>query len=155
VLSCEAAGVPVGASPQQKHDCLDKNDLFVLLDPYITTNNPPYINIHRALSVRSIEDHSLPTVGEVFPNATLTRRNQTSHYHKYVVTTDINTNWAQDAPGNSGTFHLFKFTPHVNTTYHVIAECANRGICNTFEGLCDCFSGYGGDSCAEQDAMSM
>eukprot|EP01034_Spumella_vulgaris_P024851 gene24851-31240_t len=155
VLSCEAAGVPVSATPAQKHDCLDKNDLFVLLDPYTTENNPPYLNIHRALSVRAIRDQELPTVGEVFPNATLARRNLTSHYHKYVVTTDVNTNWAQDAPGNEGTFHLFKFTPHVNSTYHVIAECANRGICNTFEGICDCFSGYSGDSCTEQDVMAI
>merc|ERR1712146_30296 len=30
------------------------------------------------------------------------------------------------------------------------AECSNRGICNTDDGVCECFEGYTGESCSIQ-----
>lgn len=33
-------------------------------------------------------------------------------------------------------------------------DCANRGICDFETGVCKCFTGYAGESCATQDALS-
>ena len=71
------------------------------------------------------------------------------------MTTDINTNWAQSAAGSSGVFHFYKFTPAEDSTYTYMSECSNRGICNTFEGTCDCFPGFTGDGCVEQDTIGV
>lgn len=153
-LSCEAAGVPVDAGPIAKKDCLDKGDLFLLLDPYNTLYNPPFINIYKAVSIRSIEDADLFDVATYFPNVVKYRGNQTAHFHKHVITTDLNTNWAQDAISGRATFHVYKFTPSANSTFEMVSECSNRGICNTFEGICDCFPGYSGGACQNQDSLA-
>jgi hypothetical protein len=34
------------------------------------------------------------------------------------------------------------------------AVCSSRGICNTEEGLCECFDGFRGEACEEQLALS-
>jgi len=33
------------------------------------------------------------------------------------------------------------------------AECSNRGICNTDDGVCECFEGYTGESCSIQTIL--
>jgi len=33
-------------------------------------------------------------------------------------------------------------------------ECSGRGMCNSEEGICECFSGYTGDACSIQSALS-
>merc|ERR1711968_298061 len=33
------------------------------------------------------------------------------------------------------------------------AECSNRGICNTDDGVCECFDGYTGEACSVQTIL--
>jgi hypothetical protein len=40
-------------------------------------------------------------------------------------------------------------------TYQYVAQCANRGTCDSATGLCKCFKGYAGDNCAKQNMLSM
>lgn len=153
-LSCESLGIPFEADAVTKKDCLDKGDLFFLIDPFTSKYNPPFLNMYRALSIRSQDDEYLPSVGSVYSNVRESRSNITSHFHKHVITTDLNTNWAQDAIDGKATFKVYKFTPSSNTTFEVVSECSNRGLCNTFEGICECFSGYSGAACQSQDTLA-
>jgi len=44
----------------------------------------------------------------------------------------------------------------VNTeSYGYVSECSNRGLCNSEEGVCECFSGYTNDNCDMQSAVAV
>lgn len=156
-VSCEARGFTPG-DESDRSDCLDKNDLFFLIDPINTMANPSFLNMYTAKSIRRIRDSKLNTIGREyrgFDGLTLSPgvANITSRYRKNVIITDLHTNWAQDASA-SGQVHVYKFAPDEDSSYHYVSECSNRGICNTFEGICECFHGYTGADCATQDTIT-
>ena len=156
-VSCEARGFAADDPESDHSDCLDKNDRFFLIDPENTKANPSFLNMYTATSIRRQRDEELGTISSEYSqfNTTLddNRGNLTARYRKNVITTDLNTNWAQDASGFAH-FHVYKFIPAEETSYHYISECSNRGLCNTFEGLCECFHGYTSDDCSVQDTIS-
>jgi hypothetical protein len=39
-------------------------------------------------------------------------------------------------------------------TYNYVAQCSNRGTCDSATGICKCFKGYAGDNCAKQNMLS-
>lgn len=153
-ISCESKGI---SAPQSEYiDCLNKNDQFFIVDPFVTKSNAPYMNLYTVKSIQTIEDEYLPINEEVYGDGVSAPfANRTSYYKKYMITTDLNTNWAQDAIAGYGTFHIFKFIVNETTTYNYVAECSNRGICNIFEGMCDCFPGYSGGACTVQDSLAL
>jgi hypothetical protein len=162
-ISCESMGISYYASPSEKQSCLDKNDLFIFLDPYHPQYNPPFLNIYTAKSLtsRSYNDYNENLNSTYFPLEKLKIPskyfNLSSNYKRNVITTDMATNWAQQSEGEGAAgvsiFRIFKFTPSADSSYRVVSECANRGICNTFEGICDCFDGFTGGACEEQDTV--
>lgn len=53
---------------------------------------------------------------------------------------------------------VFKFYPPTlattgTTGYNYVAECSNRGICDSETGLCNCFAGYSGDNCGSVSSL--
>lgn len=154
-ISCESYNLGVGQSSSDIA-CLDKNDLFLVLNPYNGADNPPFANLYTALSVKRLP-YNQPIGGEVrqsaedrsfFPqeveNRTLSSR--------YLITADYNLNWASTAVGPS-VFHIYKFVPNPLYTYQVTAQCSNRGLCNNFEGTCECFFGYAGEACQNHNTV--
>merc|ERR1711998_139959 len=53
---------------------------------------------------------------------------------------------------------VYKFYPPTlaktgTTGYNYVAECSNRGICDSETGLCNCFAGYSGDNCGSVSSL--
>merc|ERR1711998_386635 len=48
----------------------------------------------------------------------------------------------------------FKMAPSDKLTATYATACSGRGICNSKEGLCECFTGYTGDACSIQSALA-
>jgi hypothetical protein len=40
-------------------------------------------------------------------------------------------------------------------TYNYVAQCSNRGTCDSSTGLCKCFKGYASDNCDKQNMLAM
>lgn len=158
-FSCEALGISKNAASKDK-PCLDKNDLFFVVDPYQNENSPSYLNMYTAVSITTqhtgdanipYDNAAIESVGQAYNLSTNAQYyyNQ-SHYKRHVITTDLNTNWAHDAVTSNARFRVYKFTPHPDSTYTYVSECSNRGLCNAFEGVCECFPGYHGDACVNK-----
>ena len=134
--------------------CLSKGDIFFVLDPYEPSYNPPYLNMYRVASVRTQIAPYTPGLTTMYPNEAYTEKRRLETYKRFVIESDISSNWAQDTNGPA-TFRFYKFTPHEESTYKVVSECSNRGTCNHFEGVCDCFPGYSGDACTMIDGIQV
>lgn len=124
-------------------------DYMFLLDPYVTFNNPPFVNMYKVESVRTIALDDAKTLGDYDPNIAAYRERVNE---RVLITTDMNTNWASSVPGGAN-IQVYRFTPDYDDVYLTVTECSNRGLCNTFEGICECFHGYSGAACEVQTAI--
>jgi hypothetical protein len=89
------------------------------------------------------------------------------HFGTNVMTLDLSTNWAVELNHNSShstplnaaafatPYYIYKFIPAVDSTYEYVAECSNRGLCDSETGTCECFTGYTNDACDQQDSLSL
>jgi len=139
-------------------NCLNVGDKIVLLGPNMVQANADFMNIYTVESLNTLSpiDAVINDSGNNIPSALAT--------HRIGVTPAINfghvspdatpTNAALSVRRTQYAIQVYKFTPHEDSTYHVVAECSNRGICDTATGLCNCFEGYTGDSCQQQSILS-
>lgn len=155
-ISCE-----VGNNNAYKLDflnhCLNKTDVFTLLNWETPNFNPPRVNLYTA--ERLYTGNYQYSVSDRFSNSA-SNGDAEMHYMTHVITTDLSTNWGHSVGGaaenQEGTqFHVYKFFPSTDSTYEYVAECSNRGICDTDSGICDCFSGYTNDDCSVQSSLAV
>lgn len=139
--------------------CMNKGDYFFLLDPYTRDYNPPYINLYRADAVLTSDETPRGSRNSSrrynYEDQTPSSIDALFRYKTHMIISDIATNWAQEVDGHA-IFHMYKFTPNYDVgTYEYMAECSNRGVCNHFEGLCECFLGYEGDACSVHGGVQL
>ena len=61
-------------------------------------------------------------------------------------------------PDTSAT--IYKFYPPTlastgTTGYNYVAECSNRGLCDSETGICECFAGYTGNACEVVNSLAV
>jgi hypothetical protein len=149
-LSCEALGAGDSFVNTSTWNCIDTNDHFVLLDSSRLSINPPLLNLYAAQSVRKVADWDLADMGELHPSPTNSSISRSGFRH--LITSDYNMNWASQIT-SGGNFQVYKFSISEDNGYRHISECSNRGLCNTFEGICECFDGYTGEACQTQSTV--
>lgn len=66
----------------------------------------------------------------------------------YFISTD------HAANADFDTYNVYILTTE-DQSYGYVSECSNRGICNSEEGQCECFSGYTNDNCDMQSAIAV
>lgn len=144
--------------------CLNKTDMFTLLNWESPTRNPKHLNMYTAERLYTAPyQHSVEDVFSGILNDDA-RNDDPLHFMTHMITTDISTNWGAAMettrtddtamPNAEDFFHVYKFFPNTASQYEYVAECSNRGICDTSSGECKCFSGYTSDSCGEQISVS-
>lgn len=147
-ISCERHpnNAPLG-------QCLQKGDFFVMLDPVNFLVNPPYLNMYQVQ--RMYVNDKVHEIEVAYGNSSHTKGTQRilpATNRKNVIVVDRATNWATDSLGTAQ-FRIYRFIPSEAYSYAVVGECANRGLCNYFEGTCECLPTFGGDSCSIQDSL--
>jgi len=137
--------------------CLSKEDLFTVLS-YDNSgkNNPPHFNLYTAKKL--FQKQYKYQVGHGGEGSFGIVRNNVKYepvsFKTFTIRTDLSTNWA-NGQSNVNPFYFYKFYPDRESTYNYVAQCSNRGLCDESSGLCQCFAGYTGDSCHEQNSLSV
>ena len=164
-ISCEISTENPSKFKYIQH-CLNTSDLFTMLSWDNSYTNPPHINLYTAKRITTLpfensvkNRFSVNTDSTLYPNsATYSAAVQASaatRYLTHMITSDLSTNWGVSIVGHP-MFHIYKFFPAVASTYEYVAECSNRGICDSADlGTCSCFTGYTSDSCSEQSSLSV
>jgi len=151
------------------YDCIEKGDLIMMLalgyqssvsthgylpdpSPIATTGqalitptrfliNPIYPNIY---TVEKLSRENRGTSSEAESNFRRTQMKLNMGVNaQYVMSATAATDYGA---------YIYKFYPP--TGYNYVAECSNRGVCDSTSGICQCFSGYTNDNCDTQNALS-
>ena len=124
----------------QAHHCMRKGDKFTVLTMDDWMTNPANLNIY---TVEKISTKNGFLKDNQFSGA-LARHSD--HYGTHIIKTDIATNFAHSI-SRPEQFFIYKMYENVESSYTYVSECSNRGICDTDEGICNCFGGYTGNAC--------
>jgi hypothetical protein len=156
--------------------CLNKTDIITFLNWDLPAINPPKINLYTVKRLvkdvvnwdnkqRYHVDKSTAVGAGWQDGETGKGAGEDMTFGTNVIELDMATNWAVElanitTPWDGATrkvneVYIYKFIPHVDSTYEYVAECSNRGLCDSETGTCECFAGYTDDACQLQSSLSL
>jgi len=150
-ISCESTNGNGDKFSYIEH-CLNKDDLFTFLTYENISYNAQHMNLYTAKKLYQKPYAYLADATEYNIPGGLSTQN--AEFKTHTIVTDISTNWANRA-NDIVPFHIYKFFPSEESSYEYVAQCSNRGLCDTSTGICDCFGGYTGDSCSDQNSLAV
>jgi len=152
-ISCEV-GINNLYKMQYIAHCLNKTDIFTVLNFELPNQNPPHINLYTAERLYTTKfTHTVAQMQQNFLKQGAATRPWEGHAYTHFITTDLSTNWGASI-SNAAIYHVYKFFPATASTYNYVAECSNRGLCDRDTGVCNCFGGYTSDDCSQQSSLS-
>jgi len=160
--------------------CLSKGDIVFLFDANWPTGNDPTYPTHAGNAdydaVPGANSGNLYTVVKIGVDPPSQYTYDTEDRFYFVVDKKINwdgsatmdyetlypniatsaANYPDLASKKVGIQRIIKFVPHATDgNYNYVGECSGRGLCDSSSGLCECFTGYTGDSCDTQNALAV
>jgi len=161
-ISCEVSRDDTPYKFQYVSHCLNKSDIFTLLNWDAPAYNPPFLNLYTATRVgRNPFQYTVgqvPLISTIGGVASTNPSTDDLHYQTHLIRTDLSTNWGHALKYSvtpTGTFRVYKFFPAVASTYNYVGECSNRGLCARDTGICTCFPGYTNDDCSVQNSIAL
>jgi len=155
--------------------CLNKTDIITFLNWDLPAINSPKINLYTVKRLVKdvvnwdgkqryhVDKSTAPGGG--WQDGTDKGAGEDMTFGTNVIELDMATNWAVElanitTPYDGATrkvneVFIYKFIPHVDSTYEYVAECSNRGLCDSETGTCECFAGYTDDACQLQSSLSL
>jgi hypothetical protein len=143
-------------------DCLNKNDWVMVFasggtgvsDATALASNPAYLNMYQVKKIFR-EDKSKRISADSYTNPNSEKiRNQI----KLSYSMNAAYQWhGGNTTATDASAWVYKFHPSTTNSdggYKYVAECSNRGICNTETGSCECFHGYTSDNCGTINALA-
>ncbi len=135
-------------------------------------SNPMYPNMYTVTKIGKLSKDGTITEPSAANDGTGWKSQLNAEGYRHIIQLDmgVNTNYVSNSradttraqadfisPDTSATIYKF-YPPTLATTgstgYEYVAECSNRGICDSTTGICQCFSGYTGQDCGTINSLA-